>query len=63
MFGSYQEHPGDIVVDDAMAIEEPDEPDLDDQAGALFEHDGKKEAISCMYNTCMYTLHVYCIHK
>lgn len=31
-----QEHPGDIVVDDAMAIEEPDEPDLDDQeSGAL----------------------------
>eukprot|EP00435_Cladocopium_sp_Y103_P026779 s56_g6.t1 len=30
------EHAGDIVVDDAMAIEEPDEPDLDDEeSGAL----------------------------
>lgn len=31
-----KEHAGDIVVDDAMAIEEPDEPDLDDEeSGAL----------------------------
>eukprot|EP00438_Fugacium_kawagutii_P033727 Skav220007 [mRNA] locus=scaffold947:147563:152263:+ [translate_table: standard] len=27
-----QEHPGDIVVDDAMAVEEPDEVSLDDEA-------------------------------
>ena len=30
-----QEHAGDIVVDDAMAIEEPDEPDLDDEARSI----------------------------
>ena len=33
-----QEHAGDIVVDDAMAIEEPDEPALDDEAWSRSRH-------------------------